>query len=80
MVKVVANSILLALFGSGNNKGNEYFNSLRILEDCYYQALLRQELENYIWNVTGDSINDLSDDLNFYVRYGTSSILSSQFH
>eukprot|EP00027_Filamoeba_sp_ATCC50430_P017471 CAMPEP_0168577266 /NCGR_PEP_ID=MMETSP0413-20121227/20697_1 /TAXON_ID=136452 /ORGANISM="Filamoeba nolandi, Strain NC-AS-23-1" /LENGTH=386 /DNA_ID=CAMNT_0008611013 /DNA_START=405 /DNA_END=1562 /DNA_ORIENTATION=+ len=66
---VVANSIVLALFPSKLHAyHNCYFNSLRILEDYYYQALARQQLINYIYQV-GDDINDLSSDLLFYRRY-----------
>jgi len=65
---VIGNTILLSLF-SNNAKANQYFNSLRILEDCYYQAIMRTQLTNYVANVTGDNINNLADDLSFYEHF-----------
>jgi len=50
-------------------RNNGYFNSLRILEDNYYQAIFRQELSNYVDHVRGDSTNTLNTDLEFYKRY-----------
>jgi hypothetical protein len=64
---VIGNSVLLYLF-KNTALPNKYFNTLRILEDCQYQALLRQELINYVEHVSGDDINNLATDLEFYER------------
>ena len=48
---------------------NTYFNTLRLVEDCYYQAVLRGELQVYIDQVNGETNNTLYKDLNFYERY-----------
>lgn len=48
------------------NCANSYFNSLRILEDKDWQAILRQLTRNYIYQTPGDNINDLHNDLDFY--------------
>jgi len=64
---VISNSILLYLFKKG--KENTLFNSLRILEDNYFQAILRQYLEIYVNLVHGDSPDNLATDLTFYERF-----------
>ena len=47
----MANSIILNLYGKA--KQNAAFNSLRILEDFYYQAGVRQDLIQVKWNKYG---------------------------
>lgn len=64
---VISNSILLYLFQK--QKENTFFNSLRLLEDCFYQAIFRQELEYYVEQVNTDSVNNLSNDLAFYEKF-----------
>ena len=73
----ISNSILLSLFGN-NSIANEYFNSLRILEDCNYQAIVRQELISYVSQVTSDSIDHLNTDLTFYEHWSW-KILNSDY-
>jgi len=63
---VISNSIILFLFEG--HKANTIFNELRIIEDLGYQAILRQELEQYV-EETSDSTENLAVDLNFYERY-----------
>ena len=70
---VIANTILLYLFNQ--HEDNLYFNTLRFLEDLYYQADIRTDLMNYI-NKTDDSIFDLSNDLDFYNHFVTKRIES----
>eukprot|EP00698_Gefionella_okellyi_P005441 TRINITY_DN14986_c0_g1_i1.p1 TRINITY_DN14986_c0_g1~~TRINITY_DN14986_c0_g1_i1.p1 ORF type:complete len:631 (+),score=139.41 TRINITY_DN14986_c0_g1_i1:86-1978(+) len=48
---------------------NGAFNMWRIVEDNYWQALLRQELTAYIAQVNGMSVYTLADDLAFYEHY-----------
>jgi len=72
---IISNSVLLHLFG--DIKSNGYFNTQRILEDMYYQALSRQELTNYVYQA-GDSVNALNTDLVFYDRYSY-KILNSYY-
>jgi len=55
---VISNCVLLHLFNK--QLENTFFNSLRILEDEYYQALLRQELEAYVSQVIGKDYDLLS--------------------
>jgi hypothetical protein len=50
-------------------KANGYYNTWRITEDNYWQALLRQTLSNYISQVNGDTTDTLANDLSFYERY-----------
>lgn len=64
---VISNSILLYLFKKV--KENTFFNTLRIVEDKYYQAMSRQELAEYVDQVPTDSESDLSHDLPFYERF-----------
>ncbi len=47
---VISNSILLSLFRS--KLQNSMFVSLRILEDRWYQANVRQTLVNYVNTIT----------------------------
>lgn len=53
---------------------NSYFNMLRILEDKDWQSILRELMRNYIYQTPGDSINDLTNDLNFYQTYALKSL------
>lgn len=48
---------------------NAYFNVLRVVEDCFWQAGLRQALAGYTTQVDGQSPYTLGDDLPFYERY-----------
>ena len=75
---VISNIILLNVFPNANPTGNSQFNTLRILEDCYYQALVRSELIDYVMNVTGDDINNLATDLQFYEHF-TWKLLNSDY-
>ena len=63
---VISNSILLSLFNK--TQENAMFNSLRFLEDDYYQATSRQFLEEYVDQVNGMSTSNLAGqgDLKFY--------------
>ena len=64
---VIANTIILSVFQDGEH--NSFFNTLRILEDEYYQATVRQWLQDYVDNVNDATISDLSSDLPFYDRF-----------
>eukprot|EP01112_Ceratiomyxa_fruticulosa_P007742 TRINITY_DN2005_c0_g3_i2.p1 TRINITY_DN2005_c0_g3~~TRINITY_DN2005_c0_g3_i2.p1 ORF type:complete len:545 (+),score=96.37 TRINITY_DN2005_c0_g3_i2:149-1783(+) len=64
---VIANSIILSFFG--NKERNTWFQMYRFLEDAQYQAVLRQELQDYVYQVITDNIDDLAVDLSFYERY-----------
>jgi len=75
---VVSNSILLRFF-TDHPDANKYFNSLRILEDCRWQAILRQQLDYYVDNVNGDSTNHLNTDLDFY-RHWSWKRLNSDYN
>ncbi len=79
---VVANAVLLALFGQekGTGEANAAFNSLRILEDVHYQAALRQTLKSYVNQVTNTDENTsfLTPDLEFYERY-VLKVLSARY-
>lgn len=71
---VVANTILLALFGHDSDEirqANAAFNSLRILEDMSYQADWRQALVTYADSIsnTDESSRYLTPDLEFYKQY-----------
>ena len=63
---VIANSILLYLYQ--NRTANQYFNTLRLLEDLVYQAQIRVELNNYI-KQSPDSVYNLRDSLDFYQSF-----------
>lgn len=56
---------------------NGYFNILRIVEDNYWQASLRQTLSSYISLVDGETTGTLALDLDFYQRYSL-KVLSSR--
>lgn len=56
---------------------NGYFNILRIVEDNYWQASLRQTLSGYISLVDGETTGTLALDLDFYQRYSL-KVLSSR--
>jgi len=67
---VVANAIILNLYGKA--KPNAAFNSLRILEDFYYQAGVRQDLIQYVNQISmqeGENIENLAPDISFYERF-----------
>ena len=73
---VVANSIILTLFRDREqgslNEANVMFNTLRILEDVYYQSRHRQDLKTYVGQINpiyGESSSNLTADLSFYDRY-----------
>ena len=51
------------------SEANAYFNTLRFVEDCYWQAQLRQTLVSYLSQVNGEGPDTLADDLPFYERY-----------
>lgn len=75
---VVANTVLLTLFKGGFE--NAHFNSLRILEDYYYQSDSRKQLSsfaNQVTNVEGESSSNLELDLTFYERF-TFKLLSAR--
>jgi len=65
----ISNAIVLYLFNNGNE--NTRFNSLRILEDKYYQVIVRTGLENYVNQIidTNETVSNLQPDLDFYQRY-----------
>jgi hypothetical protein len=74
---VISNTVLLVLFGKGggitsNNSptsaqiANTYFNTLRIVEDGYYQAKYRQVLIDYVNLAPNDTMLTLYNDLEFY--------------
>lgn len=73
---VVANTIILSLFGESSQVANAAFNSLRLLEDVSYQASLRQDLSAYANAITntGETSSNLSPDLDFYNRYAFKSL------
>ena len=48
---------------------NSYFNALRFVEDCHWQAELRQTLVSYVSQVNSDTVYTLNNDLIFYERY-----------
>jgi hypothetical protein len=50
---VIANTILLSLFGSSSDSqlANTKFNALRLVEDNEYQANFRQQLVAYVAQV-----------------------------
>lgn len=48
---------------------NTYFTTLRMVEDCYYQAILRDQLKLYIDQVNNETWLSLYTDLPFYERY-----------
>ena len=85
---VVANSIILTIFShrhdnrmedsssyetkKNQRQANTMFNSLRILEDAYYQSRHRQDLISYvgqIYSTTGECASNLTSDISFYERY-----------
>jgi len=75
---VVANTIILSLFHKGEE--NAAFNSLRILEDMWYQGQVRTQLMNFVNQITNtdESTSNLTPDLSFYERY-TFKLLSSAY-
>ena len=76
---VVANSILLSVFRKDTDvdvyntrEANAMFNTLRILEDVYYQSQHRQDLVSYVGRVDpadGECASNLTADLSFYSKY-----------
>ena len=100
---VVANSIVLAIYGHGHEhdkvmktssslllnsrknqkqaEANVMFNTLRILEDVYYQSRHRQDLITYvdqIYSTNGECSTNLTADISFYDRY-TYKLLQARF-
>jgi hypothetical protein len=55
---------------------NAYFVALRLLEDDFYQASLRQTLAAYADGVDGEGSNGLASDLPFYERYAFKPLAS----
>jgi len=79
---VISNAVILHLFTrvapvnvTATAAGNVYFNSLRILEDKWYQANWRQSLSAYVdqlastADVDGEATDNLAPDLPFYQRF-----------
>ncbi|KAH3767954.1 DUF4127 family protein [Pelomyxa schiedti] len=64
---VISNTIILSLFQSRDE--NTFFNTLRITEDEYYQADLRQSLEDYVNRMDDATCEDLTSDLPFYEEF-----------
>jgi hypothetical protein len=91
---VVANVILLGLFGRHESESdvlhsevdvaNSAFNSLRILEDYHYQAVVRQQVATYVQDWLNSSYtcetspSNLTADLPFYSRFAF-KILQSRY-
>lgn len=81
---VVSNTILLHLFpqstSSTSKQANAKFNSLRLLEDYYYQADYRQVLSSYVDQITNTEENssNLTPDLSFYERFSF-KLLSARY-
>lgn len=59
------------------SQANSYFNALRFVEDCHWQAELRQTLVSYVNQVNEDTVYTLNNDLTFYERYAY-KVLSSR--
>mmetsp|Transcript_26345 Transcript_26345/g.44472 ORF Transcript_26345/g.44472 Transcript_26345/m.44472 type:complete len:554 (-) Transcript_26345:389-2050(-) len=77
---VIANTVLLSIFGESRDQPNAVFNSLRLLEDGDYQADVRQQLVAYVDQVTNtdETSSYLTPDLTFYERY-IDKVLSSRY-
>jgi hypothetical protein len=61
----------------GGSCANGYFNVLRIVEDAYWQANLRQSLVAYVSQVDGETTGTLAVDQDFYQRFSL-KVLSSR--
>jgi hypothetical protein len=77
---VISNTILLTLFQSTAGMDNAGFNALRILEDMWYQASVRGQLNLYVDQITNtdENTSNLEPDLDFYKRY-TFKVLQSRY-
>ena len=66
---------------SSGQRANAMFNSLRIIEDVYYQSLHRQDLVTYAGQVVhsqGECASNLTADISFYERY-VQKLLSARY-
>jgi hypothetical protein len=75
---VISNALILHMYRNqpSTASANTYFNTLRILEDKYWQAIVRQQVSNYANQVGSggsgsrmhESSTNLATDLSFYER------------
>jgi hypothetical protein len=74
---VIGNAIVLHFFRQ--RIPNASFNILRFVEDMNWQAITRQSLQNYIFQVPSDSPQHLDSDLEFYEHWSW-KILNDNFN
>lgn len=83
---VVANSIILSLFGNSRDAqvGNARFNSIRLVEDAGYQADTRLSLIQYLTSLSSEvypneNTMDLNPDLQYYTRFSYKQLASTYY-
>ena len=61
---------------SSFQKYSRHIHFFSFLFLSHYQAIVRTNLNNYVWTVNGDSITNLTTDLDFYTRYSEKPLVS----